>query len=71
MINLLESITNTITSLVGYVISTIQSFINMLTKIPQFITYILSLVDLLPTIFKVFIVVSISVMVIQYILGRN
>lgn len=71
MINLLKSIVETITSVISYFISTIESLINILGRLPTFISYITNIINMLPDLFKVFLAVSISVLVIQYILGRN
>lgn len=72
MINLLKSIVNTIQSFVGFIIHTIQSFLNLLAAIPKFTTYIFTLVNnLIPDILKPFVIISIVVSIILLILGRN
>lgn len=72
MIDLFKSIVNTITSFVGFVIHTIESFINLLSAIPQFTTYIFNLINnLIPDILKPFIILSIIVSIVLLILGRN
>lgn len=72
MIDLFKSIVNTISSFVGYVIHTIETFLNLLAAIPQFTTYIFNLVNnLIPAILKPFIIISIIVSIILMIMGRN
>lgn len=72
MITLLTSIVDTITSFVGFVIHSIESFLNLLRSIPTFTSYIFNLVNnLIPDILKPFIIISIIVSIILLILGRN
>lgn len=72
MIKLLTSIVDTITSFVGFVIHSIESFLNLLRSIPTFTSYIFNLVNnLIPDILKPFIIISIIVSIILLILGRN
>ena len=72
MIELLKNIVNTIKSFVGFVTHTIESFINLLSAIPRFTTYIFELINnFIPDILKPFIIISIIVSIILLILGRN
>lgn len=71
MIDLLSSLVNTITSVIGYFISTIESFLTILGRIPAFINYISQAVSLLPGIFIPFILATLSITVILFIIGRN
>lgn len=72
MIDLFKSIVNTVNSFVGFVIHSIESFINLLTAIPTFTAYIFNLINnLIPAILKPFIIISIIISIILLILGRN
>lgn len=72
MINLLKSIVDGISNIFQFLIHTIQSFINLLLAIPKFTAYIFDLVNnLIPDIFKPFIIIAIIVAIILLILGRN
>lgn len=72
MINLLKNIVDFITTAVNYFVHTIQSFLNILSAIPRFTVYIFNLVNnLIPDIFKPFIIVSIILAIIYLIIGRN
>lgn len=72
MLNILSSIADFITSAVDFLVNTFQSFINLLSAIPQFTSYIFSLIgNLIPDILKPFLIISIVVGIILLILGRN
>lgn len=72
MIDLLKSIANTITSIIGFFTHTIETIINFLAAIPRFTTYIFNLVNsLIPDILKPFIIISIVISIILLIIGRN
>lgn len=72
MIQALQSIINTIKSIIGFFTHTIQSFINLLTAIPRFTAYIFDLINnLIPDILKPFIIISVIVSIVLLILGRN
>lgn len=72
MINLLKSIVDFISNAVNYFVHTIQSFLNILAAIPRFTTYIFTLVNnLIPDIFKPFIIMAIIIAIIYLIVGRN
>lgn len=72
MINLLKSIVDFISNAVNYLVHTIQSFLNILAAIPRFTTYIFTLVNnIIPDIFKPFIIIAIIIAIIYLIVGRN
>lgn len=72
MITLLKSIVNTVSSFVGFVIHTIETFLNLLAAIPSFTTYVFNLINnMIPAILKPFIIISIIVSIILMIMGRN
>lgn len=72
MITLLKSIVDGITSLFSFVIHSVQTFLNVLSKIPSFLTYLLSLANsLIPDVFKPFLIVSLVVGIVYLIIGRN
>lgn len=72
MIDLLKNIAKAITSAVGFITHTFQSFLNLLAAIPKFTAYIFNLVNsLIPDILKPFIILSIVISIVLLILGRN
>lgn len=72
MIDLLKNIAKAITSAVGFLTHTFQSFLNLLAAIPKFTAYIFNLVNsLIPDILKPFIILSIVISIVLLILGRN
>lgn len=72
MLDILRSIADFLTNIVNFIVHTIQSFLNLLAAIPQFTAYIFNLVNnLIPDIFKPFIIIAIIVAIILLILGRN
>lgn len=72
MINLLKGVVNAISSVISFFTNAIQSFVNLLLAIPRFTGYIFTLVNnLIPDIFKPFIIIAIIIAIILLILGRN
>lgn len=72
MIDLLKNIVNFITSIANYLIHTIQTFLNILSAIPRFTVYIFTLVNnMIPDIFKPFIILSVIIAIVYLIIGRN
>lgn len=72
MLNVLRSIVNVIQNFVDFVVNTIQSFLNLLAAIPRFTAYVFNLINqIIPNIFKPFIVISIIIGILLLILGRR
>ena len=70
MIGVLNSILDLITSLIAFVINTITSLIVLIGHIPTFVTFATSSAAYLPTMVLPFVLASISIYVVLFILGR-
>ena len=71
MINIFNSILDIITSLIGFVINTITSLIVLIGHIPTFVSFATSSAAFLPTMVLPFVLASISIYVVLFILGRS
>lgn len=72
MISILQSFLNTVTSVVNFVIHSIQAFFNLLMAIPKFTGYLFNVINtIVPDILKPFIILAIIISVVLLILGRN
>lgn len=71
MIGLLRSIVDAFTALIGLIINTITSFINLLLHIPTYQDFLVTSIGFMPSLVLPFCVASISVYIIFLILGRN
>lgn len=71
MIQLLESIVNIITTLVEFIINTIQSLIALISQIPTYVSFLTSIILYLPPFVYPFVVACLSIIVVQYILNRK
>lgn len=71
MIKLLQSIVDTITSVISFLIHTIQSLINLFLHIPTYVDFLVTSIGLLPTIIIPFALASVSVYVVFIILNRG
>ena len=71
MIRLLQSIVDTITSLIGFVIHSVESLINLIAHIPSYVSFLTVSVGYLPTIVMPFCIASVSIYVVYLVLGRN
>ncbi len=70
MIKLLSSIVNTISSIVSFIVSSIQAFTNILLNIPNYLTFISTSIGFMPTIFIGFLLATISIYVVFFIIDR-
>ncbi len=70
MIKLLSSIVNTISSIVSFIVSSIQAFTNILLNIPNYLTFITTSIGFMPTIFIGFLLATISIYVVFFIIDR-
>ena len=71
MINFLNSIVDTITSLISFVIHAIQSLFSLLINIPRYVAYLSNVLQYIPAVFAPFLLVSISLYVMYLIVGRS
>lgn len=71
MIGVLNSILDIITSLISFVINTITSLIVLIGHIPTFVSFATSSAAFLPTMVLPFVLASVSIYVVLFILGRS
>lgn len=71
MISLLQSIVDTIVSLVGFLIHSVESLINLIAHIPSYVSFLTVSIGFMPTIIMPFAIASISIYVVFLILGRK
>lgn len=71
MINMLQSLINTVTFLINFVISTITSLFSLLAQIPKFLEIITTSLILLPDVVLPFSMAFIMLSVIQFVVGRK
>ena len=71
MIRLLQSIVDTITSLISFVIHTVTSLINLIAHIPSYVSFLSVSIGYLPTIVMPFCIASVSLYVVFLILNRG
>lgn len=71
MIELLKSIVTVITSVITFFIHSIESLIAFFLNIPTYTAFLISSVNLLPSVIIPFAVASISLLVMMLIIGRN
>ena len=65
------SITYTIVALIKFVINTIESLINLFIKIPSYVSFLATSLDMLPSVIIPFCLASISIYVIYLVIGRD
>lgn len=71
MLSILESLIHTITALINFVIHAIQSLINLFIKIPTYVNFLVTSINVLPIIIIPFAMAAISIYVVLFILGRK
>lgn len=71
MIGILNSFLDIITSFVGFVINTFTSIIVLIGHIPTFVSFATSSAAYLPTMVLPFVLASVSIYVVLFILGRS
>lgn len=67
MLAFIQSIGNLITGVIGFVIHGIQTFLKIILMVPVALAFIVGVVATLPAFIQVFIVVSISVSAVLFI----
>ncbi len=71
MLNLLSQIATVISSIIQFVIHAITSLLNFILLIPTYITFIISSINVLPSVLIPFAIASIWVTAYLFIIGRN
>lgn len=70
MLDLLSSIGNIIVSAVTFFVNTLLSLIDLITRLPSFISFVSTSVNLLPAVVVPFCLACISLTVVLFITGR-
>lgn len=71
MIKLLQSIVDTVVSLVSFVIHTVTSLLNLIAHIPSYVSFLTVSIGYLPSIIMPFAIASVSIYVVFLILNRG
>ncbi len=71
MFSLLQSLVSSIVSLFSFLISAIESLLALLTNLPTYTEFLVTSLNLLPSVIIPFALLSVSIYVILFILGRN
>lgn len=71
MISLFKTLIDIITSVLEFVGHTIYSLFVLLSHIPEYVSFIVSSINVLPNVIVPFAIASISIYVVFLILGRN
>lgn len=70
MLDLLSSIGDIIVSAVTFFVNTLLSLIDLITRLPSFISFVSTSVNLLPAVVVPFCLAAISLTVVLFITGR-
>lgn len=70
MLSLLSSFINTVISLVNFFVNSIQSIIDLVTRFPTYISYIVSGIGFTPTLLQPFLLASLFIYVVFFIINR-
>lgn len=71
MITLLQSIVDTVVSLVAFLLHSIESLLNLLLHIPSYVSFLTVSLGYLPSLVLPFALASVSIYVVFLVLGRN
>lgn len=71
MISLLQSIVDTVISLVAFLLHSIESLLNLLLHIPSYVSFLTVSLGYLPSLVLPFALASVSIYVVFLVLGRN
>lgn len=71
MINLLQSIVDAISALFQLIINAISSIVLIISYIPTYLTFLTSSIAYLPAVIIPFCLVTISLWIIYFVLGRE
>lgn len=70
MINIFTSFVNTIMAIVQFAINAINSLINLFIKIPTYVAFITTSINVLPIMIIPFALAAVAIYVILFIVGR-
>lgn len=71
MINLLRSIVDFIIAIVSFIVHTIGSLLNFITLIPEYASFLVQSLNVLPAVFIPFAIASVSIYVVLFIINRK
>lgn len=71
MFSILSAIANTIVTLVTFIISALNSFIQLIINIPDYFQFLVNSINLLPTVVIPFAILSVTIYIVLFILGRK
>lgn len=71
MLQILQSISEIIITAITLVIHIIESFVNFIINIPNYTAFLISSLNILPSVFIPFVVASISIYVIYLLIDRG
>lgn len=71
MIKLLKSIVDIVVTFVNLVINTFQALVNLITSSPEYISFTITSLNLLPEVLITFALASISIAIIYFLTNRQ
>lgn len=71
MIKLLQSLVDIVITFINLVINTFNALINLITSFPEYISFTVSSLNLLPEVLITFALATISISVIYFFINRN
>lgn len=71
MLNLLRSIIEFITAIVSFIIHAIGSLLNFITLIPTYVSFLITSINVLPSVFIPFMIATITLSVVLFVLNRR
>lgn len=71
MIKLLQSIVDSISSILGFVINMFKSLLVLFSHIPTYFDYLVSTIGYIPSVVLPFAIASISIYVVLFIINRK
>lgn len=71
MIGLLQSLVSSVTAIFQLIINSINALLTLIAYIPTYLTFLTTSIGYLPAIFLPFLLVTISLWVIYFTLGRD
>ena len=70
MLDILNTVLTTITSLVGFVVHTITTLLSFIAHIPGYVIFLIDVVGFIPAIFLPFAVASVYIWVMRFLINR-
>lgn len=71
MLNLIRSLVETISLLFNFFLNTIKGLINFIGMIPTYVTFITSLVSVVPLYAQVFFISGITLTIVLFVIGKD